>query len=91
MFYFFNLGYNYPVNSIGPVIYTLYICIKSKSIQMKVLCTTKQVNLIENKLYKVIEVKPRNKSIFYKVICEDNKCRWYESTVFRYPHKMPNF
>lgn len=58
---------------------------------MKVLCTTKQVNLTENKLYKVIEVKPLNKSIFYKVICEDNKCRWYESTVFRYPHKMPNF
>ena len=58
---------------------------------MKVLCTTKQSNLTENKLYKVVEVKPRNKSIFYKVICEDNKCRWYESTVFRYPHKMPNF
>ena len=58
---------------------------------MKVLCTTKQTNLTENKLYKVIEVKPLNKSIFYKVICEDNKCRWYESTVFRYPHKMPNF
>lgn len=58
---------------------------------MKVLCTTKQVNLTENKLYKVIEVKPLNKSIFYKVICEDNKCRWYESTVFRYPHKMSNF
>ena len=91
MFYFFNLGYNYPVNSIGCVIYTLYICQESKSIQMKVLCTTKQVNLTENKLYKVIEVKPRNKSIFYKVICEDNKCRWYESTAFRYPHKMPNF
>ena len=58
---------------------------------MKVLCNIKQVNLIENKLYKVIEVKPLNKSILYKVICEDNKCLWYETTVFRYPHKMPNF
>ena len=57
---------------------------------MKVLCTTKQSNLTENKLYKVVEVKPLNKTIFYKVISDDNKCRWYESKVFRYP-KMPNF
>jgi hypothetical protein len=54
---------------------------------MKVLCTTKQSNLTENKLYKVVEVKPRMKTIFYKVISDDNKYRWYESKVFRYPHK----
>ncbi len=53
---------------------------------MKVLCTTKQKNLTENKLYKVIEVKPQNRIIFYKVISDDNKCRWYESTVFTYPN-----
>ncbi len=53
---------------------------------MKVLCTTKQKNLTENKLYKVIEVKPQNRTIFYKVISDDNKCRWYESTVFTYPN-----
>jgi hypothetical protein len=58
-----------------------------KSIQMKVLCNTKQSNLTENKLYKVVEVKPQMKTIFYKVISDDNKCRWYESKVFRYPHK----
>ena len=56
---------------------------------MKVLCTTKQTNLTENKLYKVIEVKPRMKTIFYKVISDDNKYHWYESKVFRYP-KMSN-
>ena len=56
---------------------------------MKVLCNAKQSNLTENKLYKVVEVKPRNKAIFYKVISDDNKCRWYESKVFRYP-KMSN-
>jgi len=67
--------------------YTLYICCESKSIQMKVLCTTKQSNLTENKLYKVVEVKPLNKTIFYKVISDDSKCRWYESKVFRYPLK----
>jgi hypothetical protein len=58
-----------------------------KSIQMKVLCVSKQSNLTENKLYKVVEVKPQMKTIFYKVISDDNKCRWYESKVFRYPHK----
>jgi hypothetical protein len=58
-----------------------------KSIQMKVLCNSKQSNLTENKLYKVVEVKPLNKTIFYKVISDDNKCRWYESKVFRYPQK----
>ena len=56
---------------------------------MKVLCTKTQKNLTENKLYKVIEVKPQNQTIFYKVISDDNKCRWYESKVFRYP-KMFN-
>ena len=56
---------------------------------MKVLCTAKQINLTENKLYKVVEVKPQMKTIFYKVISDDNKYRWYESKVFRYP-KMPN-
>ena len=54
---------------------------------MKVLCNSKQNNLTENKLYKVIEVKPHNHTIFYKVISDDNKCRWYESKVFRYPLK----
>ena len=57
---------------------------------MKVLCVSKQSNLTENKLYKVVEVKPQMKTILYKVISDDNKCRWYESKVFRYP-KMPNF
>jgi hypothetical protein len=57
---------------------------------MKVLCVSKQSNLTENKLYKVIEVKPRMKTIFYKVISDDKKYRWCESKVFRYP-KMPNF
>jgi hypothetical protein len=71
--------------------FILYIFVVNlKSIQMKVLCTTKQVNLTENKLYKVIEVKPRMKNIFYKVISDDNKCRWYESKVFRYPYKISN-
>ena len=56
---------------------------------MKVLCNAKQSNLTENKLYKVVQVKPLNKTIFYKVISDDNKCRWYESKVFRYP-KMSN-
>jgi len=56
---------------------------------MKVLCNAKQSNLTENKLYKVVEVKPRMKTIFYKVISDDNKYRWYESKVFRYP-KMSN-
>jgi len=55
---------------------------------MKVLCTTKQSNLTENKLYKVVEVKPQMKTIFYKVISDDNKYRWYEYKVFRYPHKF---
>jgi hypothetical protein len=54
---------------------------------MKVLCTAKQINLTENKLYKVVEVKPQLKTIFYKVISDDNKYRWYESKVFRYPLK----
>ena len=54
---------------------------------MKVLCVSKQSNLTENKLYKVVEVKPLNKNIFYKVISDDNKYRSYESKVFRYPHK----
>jgi len=53
---------------------------------MKVLCNSKQNNLTENKLYKVIEVKPQSRTIFYKVISDDNKCRWYESKVFRYPN-----
>jgi len=52
---------------------------------MKVLCKKPQKGLTENKLYKVIEVKPQNRTLFYKVITDDNKCRWYESTVFRYP------
>jgi len=69
-------------------LYFIYLY-KSKSIQMKVLCNAKQSNLTENKLYKVVEVKPRMKTIFYKVISDDNKCRWYESKVFRYP-KMSN-
>lgn len=59
-----------------------------KSIKMKVLCKTKQENLTEKKLYKVIGVRPQNKSIFYKVISDDNKCRWYESKVFTYPQKF---
>jgi hypothetical protein len=54
---------------------------------MKVLCVSKQSNLTENKLYKVVEVKPRMRTIFYKVISDDNKYRWYVSKAFRYPHK----
>lgn len=57
---------------------------------MKVLCKTKQTNLTEKKLYKVIKVKSQNKTIFYKVISDDNECRWYESKVFRYPYEMFN-
>ncbi len=40
---------------------------------MKVLCTTEQLNLTENKLYKVIRVKVENRTIFYRVISDDNK------------------
>ena len=58
---------------------------------MKVLCTTEQLNLTENKLYKVIRVKVENRTIFYRVISDDNKCRWYKSTDFRYLLKGKKF
>lgn len=54
---------------------------------MKVLCVVKQKNLTENKLYKVIKVRPNNRTLFYKVISDDNKCRWYDSETFKYPLK----
>jgi hypothetical protein len=52
---------------------------------MKVLCSSEQKNLTENKLYKVVEVRPNNSIVFYKVMSDDNKLRWYKSKTFRYP------
>lgn len=52
---------------------------------MKVLCVKKQKNLTENKLYKVIEARPRNRDIHYKVITDDGNTKWFESKVFKYP------
>jgi hypothetical protein len=57
---------------------------------MKVLCISKETNLTKNKLYKVIKVKHQNRIIFYKVISDDNKCRWYKSNVFKYPGNISN-
>jgi hypothetical protein len=52
---------------------------------MKVICSEEQNNLTENKLYKVVKVRPMNRTMFYKVMSDDNKLRWYNSGKFRYP------
>jgi len=57
---------------------------------MKVLCIKSQKNLTENKLYKVVEAKPVNRVIHYKVVTDDNQLKWFESSVFKYPFLMNN-
>jgi hypothetical protein len=52
---------------------------------MKVLCTKTQKDLTENKLYKIVDVKPVNRIIHYKVVTDDGKLKWYESNLFKYP------
>lgn len=53
---------------------------------MKVLCIKSEKNLTENKLYKVVEAKPLNCVIHYKVVTDDGQLKWFESNLFKYPY-----